>query len=297
VPIETITGVALLTWDHGPQPKFIEVRWREKKPQVPFEFEYVNPNDPEGKKERVRVKTQERDFLKATVKAGDSAKGSNVIGSGTAGWTIRYNNKNVCISAMHALCSRYNLTAIGTDVSLAGAANAKLHSFQPISWDSTVFNLWDIAMAEYDSGSVIESETMRQCGNGSNPPYPMKLSVDPTAAFSFKKVGAATPICRTGYLNGFGKTATLYSNGKIAYFDGQLLMSAMAADGDSGAALIWTKDNSVAGILHSADSTESVACPLFKAPLLPAAEPFQLGSGQIIPAFTSPAPSPPRCWI
>ncbi|HEV8378167.1 MAG TPA: hypothetical protein VGP99_04905, partial [Tepidisphaeraceae bacterium] len=133
-------------------------------------------------------------------------------------------------------------------------------------------------------------------GNQNAYPYPMNLSINPTASSSYRKVGAATPICQRGYLNGFGTSATQYSNGKIAYFNGQLLMTAMANEGDSGAALVRESDNTVAGILYSGDTQESVACPLFAAPLTYVG-PFVLGSGQVIPAFTSPTPPPPRCWI
>lgn len=302
VPIENITGVALLTWDNGPKKKFIEVRWRNEKPPLPTYFDYHNPESPDpGSMEHVRVVPRERALLKQmTVRAGESAKGDGVLGKGgTLGWTIRYNKKNVCISAMHALCAKYNSTPTGTNaptIFLGGSPLAKLHSYMPISWDNSVFNLWDIAMAEYNSGSDIDSSKLRPCGSGTEWAYPMNLAMDPTAANSYKKIGAGSPVCQRGYINGFGKSATLYDNGKIAYFDGQILLSAMATDSDSGAALIREPDSTVAGIIYAGDTRETVACPLFKAPLIYVGE-FTLASGQKIPEFSSTLPPAGRCWV
>jgi len=297
-----LLGVALLTWDQGPKEKFIEVRYTGEPPKVPIHFSYHSPNEPDPDKlERVRVRTSPRaGYLTSMVKAGEAAKGEQVTGvGGTAGWNIRYNGMNVCISAMHALCYRYNLTPINTPVFLGGAYNAKLRSLQRIDWNPSVFNLWDIAMAEYNNAAYVEG-AMRACGSGSQWAYPQKLSVNPTAQFGYKKVGMGSPVCRRGYLNGFGKSATVFNNGKVGYFDGQFLLSSMASEGDSGALLIWENTpNTAAGIIYCADGVETVACPLFRAPIEYVGNYQVPGSTFTIPEYRSVVPLEDlgtSCW-
>jgi hypothetical protein len=195
--------------------------------------------------------------------AGDSA--SNIDSAngayGTCGWILYLNNVLVCVSNFHILCGMGNSTPLGRRVIINGRNIAGLYLFQPINFSGS--NTWDYALARFDNAADV-SDVMRSCEDGSFYTYPQQLTPALTFNDVYHKVGARSPICRTGRLIGVGLVHIgPYLGGLYAWFDRQLIFSKMSDGGDSGAMIIRTSDNTVTGLNFAHDSEQTIANPFF----------------------------------
>jgi hypothetical protein len=211
----------------------------------------------------LKTETQAEESSRGFVPAGSSAKGIDLQGWGTAGWSIILKGVPVCVSNWHVLCGLGNDTPLGRRIILNNYNVASLYTYQPVYAGAK--NLWDYALARYDNGSDALAE-MVPCENGNVYIYPQNLSKNVAIGDGqpYHKVGIRSPICRTGTLNAVGDVDVEYSNGQIISFSSQLLFSKMADRGDSGAVIVRDSDNTVTGLNFAGSSTYTMANPLFK---------------------------------
>lgn len=197
------------------------------------------------------------------VRAGDSAKGDDLRGTGTLGWMVFLDNALVGISNWHVLCSNGNDTALNSSVSFNGENVARLYLFEPVN---AVNNIWDYALGRFDQLTDAIDE-MRKCESGSQFDYPLELSEPSTVQIgkseTYYKVGNKAPICREGKLIGAGDARVDYKNGFVAHFKSQLIFSKMTDAGDSGAAIVRKSDNTVTGLNFAGSDQRTVANPLY----------------------------------
>jgi hypothetical protein len=313
-PENGVHSVRLMTSKNDPK-KFIEVLIvpSAQEPHIPAEFVYKFPdNDPN----KVPVRYRRRQPGLANVRMGHPARGAGVaVGTGTAGWNIHFDGNYVCVSCFHALCGQGNGTLPGTPVLLNEVNNATLYCFELLATGiAAPANLWDLAIAKYNEPRFCVGY-YRQCDNGNYPPYTYPMSLTPNTTADkprtgewFHKVGAATPICRDGYLTSAGAAVSIRMPwGAWANFKDVLIFTRMTNPGDSGAVIVRNRDNTVSGLHFGAseDGTESYSNPLYKAPWTKQAQTVEVPAdptatppqgSTTIPKFTTNSGAvPPRC--
>lgn len=261
--------------------------------RMPAFFEY----DYEDQRRRIETEVKEAPIARAhstessavtvnnKVRAGESAAGVDLAGTGTAGWNILLNNVPVCVSNWHVLCGLGNATPIGRRVLMASRDIASLYTFQPIYFGAV--NQWDYALAQYDSLASVAG-SYRPCEDGSVKPYPRRLSSPSSVHIgaSYHKVGNRRPICRSGSLAGVGFRTISYGEGQFASFEKQLIFTEMSGRGDSGSIIVNSADNSVTGLnfAGSEEESETIANPFYLNPWTPTGR-FITIDDEEIPAF------------
>jgi hypothetical protein len=171
---------------------------------------------------------------------------------------------------------------------VAGKNIASLYSFEPIYCGSNK-NTWDYALARYDNIADAEAR-MRACEEGTERPYPRKLSKD----LSFKKpywtVGNRPPTCATGTPDKISLERISYPGGD-AWFENALVFSKMSKPGDSGSIIARESDNTVTGLLFAGNNEETIACPIYRAGWVPSDE---ASNGDDLPALEGTPRLTPR---
>jgi hypothetical protein len=307
-PASKIHSVGLMTSPKKEQKQFIEVLILpgHDKPHLPETFTY---NYPEKTPVTVPVVHEFRPMAEANVRIGHTARGvnsNNNMQNCTAGWIIYYNARVAVVSCHHALCANGNNSLVGTqDVELSGVVNAKLYCFERLNLDGTPpDNLWDLAIARFNNASDAEG-WYRRCDDGNYPgySYPVALTPNtpngqPTTGQLYHKVGAATPICDEGTLNGVGISCTVTLPAGTANFRDALRFTRMTNPGDSGAIIVRNSDNTVSGLHFAASQggTYSLSNPLFKIPWTrDMSSNYTLPNGDPIPRYNCVPASPGRC--
>lgn len=199
------------------------------------------------------------------VKAGQKAQPVNHPYYGTAGWNIFLNGTLVCVSNWHVLCKNGNSSQIGERIKINDSEIASLYAYEPINFGGA-YNIWDYALAKYDNSNDVLGD-METCQNGNIYPYPQQLTsnVNLGDGKTYHKVGARTPTCRSGELNGYGIRKISYASGQSAWFQNQLIFSKMSDPGDSGSVIVRDDDNTVTGLNFAGNSNETIANPLYSA--------------------------------
>ncbi|MBV5347509.1 hypothetical protein [Lamprocystis purpurea] len=206
----------------------------------------------------IRTTTIVRDRARTSVRSGDSATWSPTgLPFGTAGWNVFFPTQNawVCFSNHHVLVNPDNPT-FGIDLFLGGVHRAQLHTF-------TLSENWDYALARYNTAADAEARC-RLCADGTEHPYPLRLSDDIYPGEDYRTVGARTPICGSGRLLGIGdRDVDGYPGGATRTFRGQLIFEKMTDPGDSGSVIVRVHDNTVTGLFFAQNDSESIANRLY----------------------------------
>jgi hypothetical protein len=211
-----------------------------------------------GEQKSIQTDVIKSEILRCHVRAGDQAIYDLKSGFGTAGWNVFFPLQNVwvCMSNWHVIVDPTDSDPIGNDVFLDGAHRGQLHAYK---LDET----WDYALASYNFSSDAE-EKMRACADGTENPYPQQFAEEISIGEEYRKVGARTPICRTGRLRGVGSRKVEYNDGTIRQFHGQLIFEKMSDSGDSGAIIVRAHDNKITGLKFAGSDTDTTANPLYK---------------------------------
>jgi hypothetical protein len=176
---------------------------------------------------------------------------------GTAGWNVFLSTQNiwVCLSCHHVMVDPDNSHA-GIDIFFeSGLHEAVLHAM--------VNNeTWDYAIARYvDSKDATRG--FRPCQDNQIHSNPQRFAEDIARGDKCRKVGARSPVCRSGKFKGFGDFEVV-NNLARAWKRGQLIFDVMSAPGDSGSIIAKEKDNTVVGLLFSGTKDYTLANPLYK---------------------------------
>ena len=308
-PESPVHSLCLMTSDKEPK-KYMEVLFDpgREKPALAEKFTYKYP---ENQDNTVPVQCKPSKMAEPNVRIGHTARGVDPtappMSKCTAGWNILFNTHVACVSCFHVLCARGTSSVVGSQpVELNDAVIARLYCFQPVTLGTpSAPNLWDLAIAEYNNPWNAEG-WYRRCGDGnyvghpSTPAYPMALTPltdppDPGDEDTYHKVGAASPICGYGRLEGVGATVSIPLLSGIAYFRGALKFTKLAGPGDSGAIIVRDRDNSVSGLHFASNATHSYSNPLYQIPWTRVMPNHVLPNGDPIPRYNCAPQFPGQC--
>lgn len=205
------------------------------------------------------VKLEKSIAPKPHIDAGTDAFGAGLAGVGTYGWGFYLNGVPTALSNWHVLCPNGNNTPLGNRCFIDGQDVASLSSFERLGQRG---NLWDLALATFDDEADLEA-FMRQCVDGTRRPYPYKMEWNPELGTKYHKVGRTAPICREGSFQGIGSTRVEYDDGTVRRFVDQLLFKKMSDKGDSGAIIVNSNSNEIAGLNFAGNDKTTIANPLF----------------------------------
>jgi len=231
-----------------------------------------------GQENILETQVLESSIPRAISGVGYPAHGAGIFAFGTIGWNILLNNELICISNWHIFCGAGNDTEIGSNICISSTGSVLPHKFMPeaelfafqklFPASTNIVNSWDCALGRYLRGSDFIAN-LRSCSkDGDVYPYPQRLSenVSLRTGEEYRKVGAASPICRTGQLQAIGNRYINYNvnNATVPYnFKNQLIFSCMSTSGDSGSTVVRASDNTVTGLIFAGDDSYTIANPMF----------------------------------
>jgi len=205
------------------------------------------------------VELESSDFPRAQIEVGSPAYGDGLNGVGTYGWGFYLDGIPTALSNWHVFCADGNSTPLGISCFLDDIEAAVLSSFESMKISG---NLWDLAIARFRDSGQLEA-LMRDCQQPPRKPYPMKMEWNPSLGQEYYKVGRTAPTCRIGKLRGIGSSSVRYNDGVIRSFRDQLIFTKMTDAGDSGAIIVNSHSNEIAGLNFAGGNDRTIANPLF----------------------------------